>query len=287
MAAAANDQRRGVVLVAVLWSIALLSALAMAASTTFRGFAGIVTVDRNRVQAEALLSAGVETAAGIVAASGDAPLIDFETQLNMAAGSVRAHASDEGGRIDIGKAPLEVLAALFSFVGAPEAEALAAEVERWRNPRRAELAAAAAAAAPPREGTDLQLTDVRQLAGVPGMSPEWVNAVAPLTTVFGNETVNPLTAPAQVVAALPGVSRTALAAFLEQRRRTPTDADRLVQFLGPANRYVSAKPTRTISVEVATRLAGGYAAAARAIIVILPQDTQPYRVLAWNPLRSP
>src|SRR5262249_10948106 len=33
-----NEARRGVVLVTVLWSIALLSALAMAASVTFRGF---------------------------------------------------------------------------------------------------------------------------------------------------------------------------------------------------------------------------------------------------------
>src|ERR1700732_1592816 len=59
MAAAPNDERRGVVLVAVLWSIALLSALAMAASTTFRGFAGIMVVDRDRVQGDALLTAGL------------------------------------------------------------------------------------------------------------------------------------------------------------------------------------------------------------------------------------
>ncbi|MGP0094471.1 MAG: hypothetical protein ACLPKB_31680 [Xanthobacteraceae bacterium] len=282
-----NDRSRGVVLVAVLWSIALLSALAMAASTTFRGFAGIMAVDRNRVQAEALLSAGVETAAGIVAAAGDGPLMDVETELRMAAGSVRVRASDEGGRIDIGKAPLEVLAALFNVVGASDPNGLAAEVERWRNPPRDAFATTLTAAARPREGTDWQLTDVRQLANVPGMSPEWVDAVAPMTTVFGNETVNPLTAPARVIAALPGISETALAAFLEQRRRTPTDGDRLAQFLGPANRYVAVKPTRMVSVEVATRLAGGYGAAARATIVIVPQDTQPYRVLTWNPLRSP
>jgi len=33
------------VLVTVLWSIAMLSALAMAASVTFRGFAGVMAVD--------------------------------------------------------------------------------------------------------------------------------------------------------------------------------------------------------------------------------------------------
>ena len=43
----------------VLWLIALLSALAMAASITFRGFAAVVAVDRYRVRTEALLTAGL------------------------------------------------------------------------------------------------------------------------------------------------------------------------------------------------------------------------------------
>ena len=61
-----NDRRRGMVLVAALWSIALLSAQAMAASVTFRGFADVMVVERDRLQADALLTAGLETAAGII-----------------------------------------------------------------------------------------------------------------------------------------------------------------------------------------------------------------------------
>ena len=107
-----SDSRRGVILVTVLWSIALLSALAMAASVTFRGFAGVMAVERDRVQADALLSAGLETAAGIVDALGDASLIEIETRVNLVTGSTRLRLNDEGGRIDIGKAPAVVLAAL-------------------------------------------------------------------------------------------------------------------------------------------------------------------------------
>jgi hypothetical protein len=44
-----SDPRRGAILVTVLWSIALLSALAMAASVTFRRFAGVMAVERDRV----------------------------------------------------------------------------------------------------------------------------------------------------------------------------------------------------------------------------------------------
>src|SRR5262249_17057229 len=55
---AAGDSRRGMVLLTVLWTIALLSALAMAAAVSFRGFAGIAAVGRDRVQGDALLTAG-------------------------------------------------------------------------------------------------------------------------------------------------------------------------------------------------------------------------------------
>ena len=71
------DRRRGVVLVMVLWSIAMLSALAMAASVSFRGFAGIAAIGRDRVQGEALFTAGLEVAASMVTSS--APFTEIET----------------------------------------------------------------------------------------------------------------------------------------------------------------------------------------------------------------
>src|ERR1700751_5840177 len=103
-----SDPRSGMILVTVLWSIALLSALAMAASVTFRGFAGIMAVERDRLQGDALLSAGLETAAGIVESSGETPLAEVEMTVSLATGSTRLRLSDEGGRVDIGKAPAVV-----------------------------------------------------------------------------------------------------------------------------------------------------------------------------------
>jgi general secretion pathway protein K len=118
------------------------------------------------------------------------------------------------------------------------------------------------------------------------MTPQWLAAMAPLTTLFGSETVNPLTAPAGVVAALPGVNRAQLENFLGARRNFPTDAERLKATLGQASPYLAVKPQRVVSVELSAGLANGYSTAARAVIVLLPQDSQPYRVLVWKPLRS-
>jgi hypothetical protein len=116
------------------------------------------------------------------------------------------------------------------------------------------------------------------------MTPEWIAAIAPLTTVFGDQTVNPFTAPPGVIAALPGVDGQRVAAFLKARRSFPSDVDRLVRMLAPAQQYLAVKPQRVASVDLAAALASGYAATAHAVIVVLPQDNQPYRVLIWTPM---
>ena len=279
----ANDPRRGMALVAVLWSIALLSALAMAASVTFRGFVGIMAVDRDRLQVEALLTGGLEAAAGLATDLGARPLINIERTITLSTGSVRARLSDEGGRIDIGKAPVEVLSALFGSVGvpAPEAEGIAQRITALRNRNNGVRDQSAQPSSGP------VLTDIRQLAYIAGAAPEWVAAAAPLVTVFGSETVNPLTAPAPVIAALPGVGEMQLRTFLEMRQSlAAADADRLGAILGPAQRYVAVKPQRVVSVELTATLPDGYASAVQAVIVLLPRDSQPYRVLVWNPRPS-
>jgi general secretion pathway protein K len=286
-----SDPRRGVILVTVLWSIALLSALAMAASVTFRGFAGVMAVERDRVQGDALLSAGLETAAGIIDMLGDTPLLDTEAKVNLAAGSVRSRLSDEGGRIDIGKAPAIVLAALLRSVGASEAAAkvVAQRIVERRYPGNAApntaLRSASDATRLPAAGQPF--SDLRQLQLIPGMLPGWVAAIAPLATVFGDETINPLTAPPGVIAALPGIERGQVDAFLKARRSSPGDVGRLVQLVGPAQQYLAVKPPRVASVELMAELANGYAVAARSVIVLLPRDSQPYRVLVWTPVPSP
>jgi len=272
----------------VLWSIAMLSALAMAASVSFRGFAGIAAIGRDRVQGEALFTAGLEVAASMVASS--VPFTEIETMVNLSTGAVRARLSDEGGRIDVGRAPAEVLAALLRSVGAPgpQANDAAQRIVQWRNRNNSGSPGAPAPAAnaiAKSLGTDRgqPFADVLEIAQVPGVAPQWVAAMAPLTTVFGAETVNPLTAPAAVIAALPGVNRGQLETFLAARRASPTD-ERIGAVLGPAQRFLATKREQVVAVELAETLPDGYAAAARAIMVLMPQDSQPYRILVWTPL---
>jgi general secretion pathway protein K len=294
-----SDRQRGVVLVTVLWLIALLSALAIAASITFRGFASVVALDRDRVQAEALLTGGIEAAVHTIDSLGEAPLNELETTMTLATGSVRTRLSDEGGRIDIGKAPVEVLAALFRSVGASvrDADAIAVAIASLRNPTDAAAGAAdrpQAPAGPPgapgvpvkKANAELPFTDIRQLALISGIAPDWVTAITPLATVYGNETVNPLSAPAQVIAALPGVDPSRVQAYLQMRNNFPADVSQFASILGTDKKYLALKRPSAVSVHLTATLVNGFAQAARAIIVPMPESAQPYRILVWDLLSS-
>lgn len=291
-----SDPRRGMVLFTVLWAIAFCSTLVMATSTTFRGLAGIVVIDRDRVQADALLSAGLEVAAGMAGAIGDTPLTERGTTVALSTGSVVVRVSDEGGRIDIGKAPVDLLASLLRYVGAEDddAEIVSREVVMQRGSvQRARPNDAAKLQAPPAKPVTSDppaplavFTDVRQLAGVPGMRPEWIEAMAPLVTVYGSDTVNPLTAPVAVLRALPFFEEARLDTFLDMRSAPVVDPERLAFLLGPAQKYLKVQQRQVVAVDLVASTSAGYTAAARAFIVLLTDDKQPYRVLAWNPTSS-
>jgi general secretion pathway protein K len=299
-----RSSQRGMVLLTVLWAIALCSALAMATSTTFRSLVGIVGIDRERVQADALLTAGLEAAAGMVAAMGDAPLVARGTTITLSTGQVRVSVSDEGGRIDIGKAPVELLASLLRHVGAEDEDAsdLAKRIVELRGQdpqgRSADLAKSPAArtdrsaansdqpgARPdqPAASAPAAFTDVRQLASIPGMRADWMAAITPLITVYGSDAVNPLTAPVAVLGSLPFVDEARLATFLEMRSAPLVDPERLAFLLGQAQTYMKVQSRQVVAVDLVAGTTGGYAAKAKAFIVLLPDDKQPYRVLAWNP----
>ncbi|GKQ52161.1 general secretion pathway protein GspK [Bradyrhizobium sp. Ce-3] len=295
-----RHSQRGMVLLAVLWAIALCAVLAMATSTTFRSLAGIVRIHRDRVQADGLLSAGLEAAAGIVAALRDAPLTERSTTLTFATGSVQLTVSDEGGRIDIGRAPVELLISLLRSVGADDDDAgiVAQRIVALRDtaaqaqPNDAQ-AQPNDAAKPPAAGkpeqpaatpTPAPFTDIGQIADVPGMQPQWMAAMAPLITVFGSDSVNPLTAPVAVLRALPSFDTERIDAFLDTRSSPFVDPDRLGFLLGAAQKYLKVQQTHVVAVDLVAGTTDGYTAAAKAFIVLLPEDKQPYRVLAWTPV---
>jgi len=308
----ANDPRSGMIIVLVLWTIALLAALAMAASVSFRGFAGIVALDADRTRADALLKAGLEVSGGLLAKLGDEPLPAQQMTLHLDQGSVLIRLSDEGGKIDINKASVPVLTTLLQAAGAENAKLIAQAIDRWRqedgmqapgnaaNPQPQQqqqaqnaqvsptvqnpAAPALQADAGQKDDGFRSFTDLRQLVQIPGITRPIVERLVPLATVHGDEKVNLLTASYEVLAALPGLSPAQVSTLLDMRSRSPRNMAGLERLSAPVKDYVRLEGRSVAAVEIAASLPDGYRAAAKAIIVVVPDDKQPYRVLAWMPL---
>ena len=86
-----------------------------------------------------------------------------------------------------------------------------------------------------------------------------------------------------MLAVIPGLDRTKLANFLDVRNRSPAAAERLLPALGPGQRHLEVKPRQAVSVDLSAQSQRGMKGSARAVIVLLSGDSQPYRVLVWNP----
>ena len=300
-----RDLKNGVVLVLVLWAVALLSALAIAASASFRGFAAVISTSQDQSKANALLNAGLEAAAAVVGNLGDQPLTERAFDIKLKTGAIRLRLSDEAGRIDINKAPVEVIAALLRAAGVDDAEIVAKAIDsaRTRNngaaPSQSNASAPAqnnAVASPPGVASSTQnapsgggsskppaFTDVAQLRRIAGVTTDIVAAIAPLVTVFGDEKVNAMTASGEVLAALPNVNRRQISAFLAARLSSPLSEGQGKSLLGPASDFVNLQKKRSAaSVDITARLVDGYTESASATIIVLPHDTLAYRVLRWS-----
>jgi general secretion pathway protein K len=282
-----DRSRRGFVLVAVLWTIALLSALAMATSTSSRSFAGLLAIDRDRVQAEALIGAGIEVGADLVMkASGRAsPLI--QTRFSLSTGDGRVALTDELGKIDINRAPRETLVSLFKGIGAADAEAVAQAIIRWRDPHGASPKKPTNGDAPETARFEQIFTNVDQLTQIPVVTAEYARAISPFVTVFGAETVNAATAPAEVLRLLPQMTEARLERLIATRTSGPLEVDAAERLLGPAFRYAKPTTRRVARLEIAVALADGFAASAEAVIVVAPKDSEPYRILSFRQSARP
>jgi general secretion pathway protein K len=95
----------------------------------------------------------------------------------------------------------------------------------------------------------------------------------------------PLSAPAQVIAALPGVDPS-VQAFVQMRNNFPADVTQLASILGTDKKYLALKKPSAVSVHLTATLVNGLAKAARAIVLPMPENAQPYRILVWDPLSS-
>jgi general secretion pathway protein K len=283
-----SDGERGFVIVAMLWLLAALAALALIFSAYLANSTRALALNDTALQAEALVSAGVElTAYQLVAADEARPTRGaFHTQLNRADLSVSF--VSEAARIDLNAAPKELLAGLLSVLGASveDATQYADRIIGWRtratqgtDNKEDALYLAAGRSYSPRQAP---FSHVNELGLVLGLPPALVERALPFVTVFsGAPSVDVLNAAPEVVAALPGMTPLVLKQFLNDRGSLPNDPTAIATALGGAKGSATIQKSQAYRLRVRVRFPNGREAASD-VVISLSGDEDPYRVLSWQ-----
>jgi general secretion pathway protein K len=282
----------GFILVAVLWILGGLAVLAAIYAMYVVNAATSLEVNNDRIQADASVSAAIElTAYYLGAVKPEARPTSGQFNFRIGGTDVAVGFRSEAARIDLNKAPKELLAGLFRGLGtdADAANRYADRIIGWRTP---------AAAANPDQDKEITIyrnagltynprqapfMNVQELWLVAGLPAALVEQVMPFVTVFsGMATVNVMDAAPEVLAALPGMTPDRLDALLKQRLTLPTDAKPAVQLLGPAQGSATELGSVATRVTVEVGLAKGRRINAEAVILPLQDAPDPYRVLSWT-----
>jgi general secretion pathway protein K len=282
----------GFILVAVLWILGGLAVLAGVYTLYVVNAATSLQVDNDRIQADASVSAALEmTAFYLAAEKPEERPASGQFSLRVGSSNVAVGFKSETARIDLNSAPKELIAGLFRVLGADadSANQYADRIIGWRTP-----------ASVPNPDQDREVTayrnagltynprqapfaNVQELWLVLGLPPALVEHALPFVTVYsGSASVDVMNAAPQVVAALPGMTPDRLDAVLNQRNALPADARPVLQMLGPAQEGAAATRSNATRVTVQVSLAGGRRVNAAAVILLLQDAPDPYRVLSWT-----
>jgi len=296
MASAATEIRGksadGFILVAVLWILGGLATLAAIYALYVVNAATSVKVDNDRIQAEASVSAALElTAYRLSTADAAARPTSGSFNFQIGNSNVGVGFRSEAARIDLNMAPKELLAGLLRVLGAQpdSANYYADRIIGWRTPaptqnedQDTEITAyrTAGLSQSPRQAP---FANVQELWLVLGLPAALVERAMPFVTVFsGMPTVNVMDAAPEVVAALPGMTPDRLDDILKQRATAQQDANPVLQTLGPAQASATALASNAMRVTVQVDLANGRRINAEAVILLLEEAADPYRVLSWT-----
>jgi general secretion pathway protein K len=279
----------GFILIAVLWILGALSVLASIYAVYVINTASAFGAYDDHLKAEALVSAALELTAYRQQTAGaqSRPTHGrFEFRLRQA--NVAVEYRSEAARIDLNKAPKQLLAGLFVALGArpDDADVYADRIIGWRTAPSKNQDSEALAYRMARFGYQPRgaaFPHVNELSLVRDLPPALVERALPFLTVYsGRAQVNVLDAAPEVIAALPGMSGDLLNTFLAQRQANPENAEALLPLLKDARQYATAKGSKTLRVAVRIAFDNGHTENAEVVILLFDEGNQPFAILAWR-----
>jgi len=277
--AAASVASQGFILVAVLWILGALAAFVSIYALYIGNTAAAAAARDEAVTTRSLATAAVELAAfRLVSVPKAERASRGEIRFRMGKARIFAVFQDETARIDLNTAPPELLAGLFTVLGAQPSEATryAQRIVGWRGPpadlsdqgQEAGLYRDAGIGYMPRAAPFVHAEEIWRVADLP---PALVEAALPYVTVFsGRPMVNLHDADPLVRAAAAATPEPAVAPGEE----APAPAD-------------AVKPSDAVRVSVRIDFDGRRSRFLEAVILVRAFADAPYRLLSWREDAAP
>lgn len=285
-----SRSRDGFILVAALWMLAALAALATAASLYVAQSAKALTAFDAALQSEMLTSAGIELAAyQLSTPAGVRRPTRGSFGFRLAKSNVTVTYLSEAARINLNGASKAMIVGLFTILGVePEAaDQFADRVVGWRSAPKPNVDAedglyrAAGLRYSPRRAPFNSVDELWLVLGIP---PAIVERALPFLTVYsGIGEINVLDAAPEAIAALPGMTPERLDGFLKQRESLPPDPEPVLAALGGRQLGATTKGSDAYRVQMHITFPSGRQKTSEAVIMIPgPGEKEAFRVLAWR-----
>ncbi len=284
---------KGMALVIVLWTLGLLSVIAISFAIEMRVETSSTTHFVQRAQATALAEAGIER--GILDLLVPAEEAQWKRdgtlyQVAFAQGEVRIALVPEASKIDLNAASDELIhGLLLSIAEKSVAPVVADALLDWRDPDHEQRMQGAedadyASAGRPYGARDSAYLTVEELDQVLPMSRAIYQHLLPLVTVYsGQSRVDPMTASREVLLAIPGLDRSRVDEFLELRAQA-AETGQLppLSLLDQGKASLGPGQSRVYTVFGEGRVAGEVTARRRAVVRLTGNPKRPYSILAWS-----
>ncbi len=287
--------RRGLALVVVLWVLVLLGLVAASFMRTTRTEVNLTRNLIDNAEAEALADAGVYRAIQELLAPGKNRRwrVDGRAyRLDLHDGVVWISIQDEGGKIDLNRGKDRHLEGLFMLVGGVDADEAAALVDALADFRdEDDLHRLHGAedddyrnAGLPYGAKDAPFEAVEELTQVMGMTHQLYERVAPYLTVYSERPqVDLLSAPREVLLAVPEVHPVEIEYLLEERARMegPIPTRAMPVPTAPRKSFaLSDIPIYTIRAEAHTK--SGAVFVREAVVELTGEADRPFQHRTWK-----
>ena len=276
----------GFIIVAVLWIVAALAALASVYAVFLANTSMSASIYGHRLKTEALITAAVELTAYRLIGFDDASrpssgAFDFQ----IGGSHIGVEFRSEGARIDLNLAPKPLLSGLLVALGAkPEdAGSFADRIIAWRTKpppggQNPEVDAYKDMGYRPRQAPFQNTAELRLVRDLPAAL---VDAALPFVTVFnGKAEIDINEAAPEVIAALPNMNPSTVATILKQRN--PQNPQGVLGLLGDARSSVAVGGRKASRAAVHVLLETGRMVNAEVVLLIVEKSPDPYRILAWR-----